>query len=189
MLTTQVMSSSASMRTFLAERAIAQHEARALRALSAHLASLHAPRLLRTRPRCSQRRVSPPPSERSRNLPLCEARSALWAPLPYFLARSAAETLLQATAAAAFGAACYCLVGLAPTAAQFSFFLALVTLATLVAESYVVMVGTLLSDEKAAALVAPLLLALMMASGDASPRLPLVSRCLCSFVPSVTQRT
>jgi len=58
-----------------------------------------------------------------------------------------------------------CLVGLAPTAAQFSFFLALVTLATLVAESYVVMVGTLLSDEKAAALVAPLLLALMMASG------------------------
>jgi len=51
------------------------------------------------------------------------------------------------------------------------------------------MVGTLLSDEKAAALVAPLLLALMMASGDASPRLPLVSRCLCSFVPSVTQRT
>lgn len=171
MLTTQVMSSSASMRTFLAERAIAQHEARALRALSARLASLHAPRLLRTRPRCSQRRVSPPPSEPSRNLPLREARSALWAPLPYFLARSAAETLLQATAAAAFGAACYCLVGLAPTAAQFSFFLALVTLATLVAESYVVMVGTLLSDEKAAALVAPLLLALMMASGDASPRL------------------
>mmetsp|Transcript_303 Transcript_303/g.820 ORF Transcript_303/g.820 Transcript_303/m.820 type:complete len:176 (+) Transcript_303:1557-2084(+) len=48
---------------------------------------------------------------------------------------------------------------------QFVTFQALVTLATLVAESYVVFIGALLPDDKSAAVVSPLLLALMMASG------------------------
>ena len=84
---------------------------RALSGLSPHASHLCTLRVFFARARDAPNDVSlPPPSEPSRNLPLCEARSALWAPLPYFLARSAAETLLQATAAAAFGAACYCLV-------------------------------------------------------------------------------
>ena len=63
----------------------------------------------------------------------CEkARSRLYSTTPYFLARSLAESYLQATFGLVFGTACYGLVGLAPTMQQFVTFQALVTLATLV---------------------------------------------------------
>ena len=118
-LTNQVMSSSASLRTFIAEREIVAHERRA----------------------------------------------GLFSTRAYFVARSAAEALLQLLGAVAFGALAYWLVGLAPSAAQVGVFLAVVGAVTLVAESHVVLVGAAMPDERSAAVMSPLVLALFLVSG------------------------
>ena len=118
-LTNQIMSSSGSMRTFLVERGIAQHE----------------------------------------------LRSGLYSLPAYFVARSLAESLWQLAGALLFGALTYFLVGLAPAAEPFALFLAVVALVTLCAESYVVLVGAVMPDERSAAAAGPLVLALFMVSG------------------------
>jgi len=118
-LTNQIMTSTASMRTFLAERAIAEHE----------------------------------------------LASGLYALPAYFVARSFAESLWQLGGGLLFGSLTYALVGFAPSAAQLGFFLVVVCLVTLCAESYVVLVGALMPDEKSATVVGPLILALFMVSG------------------------
>ena len=118
-LTNQIMSSSASLRAFLAERTVIEHERRA------NLYSLRA----------------------------------------YFLARSAAEGLCQLTGALLFGLLAYWLVGLAPTLVQLGLFLVVISLVTLVAESYVVLVGAAMPDERSAAVVSPVVLALLMVCG------------------------
>ena len=118
-LTNQIMSSSASLRAFLAERTVIEHERRA------NLYSLRA----------------------------------------YFLARSAAEGLCQLTGALLFGLLAYWLVGLAPTPVQLGLFLVVISLVTLVAESYVVLVGAAMPDERSAAVVSPVVLALLMVCG------------------------
>ena len=83
----------------------------------------------------------------------------------YFLARSLAESVWQLAAGALFATLTYYLVGFAPTAEQFLVFVLVVTLVTLCAESYVVLVGAAMPDEKSAAVVSPLVLALFMVSG------------------------
>ena len=123
----QIMSSSGSMRTFLAEREIARHE----------------------------------------------LTNRLYALPAYFAARSYAEAKLHAAFATLFGCLTYPLVGFGATWGQLGCFLAVVVLVTLTAESYVVLVGALMPDDKAAAVVGPLFLALFMVSGRrASARLP-----------------
>uniref|UniRef100_A0A6U5H1T4 ABC transporter domain-containing protein n=1 Tax=Calcidiscus leptoporus TaxID=127549 RepID=A0A6U5H1T4_9EUKA len=116
LLTTQIMSSSSSMRTFLSERAIVEHEQRA----------------------------------------------SLYGVLPYFLARSFAESYLHLGAASLFALLCHLLLGLA---SPLGAFVAVVALVTLVAESYVIALGSLLTNEKVAAVISSLLLALQMAAG------------------------
>ena len=118
-LTNQIMSSSASIRTFIAEREVVAHERRA----------------------------------------------GLFSTGAYFLARSAAESVLQLLCSLAFAALAYALVGFARSYAQAFLFLAIVGAVTLVAESYVVMVGCLMPDERSASVVSPLVLALLMVSG------------------------
>lgn len=118
-LTNQIMSSSASMRTFLAERDIVGHE----------------------------------------------LRGGLYRLPAYFVSRSAAESLWQLLGATLFGALTYRLVGFGGGLEQQATFLGVVALVTLCAESYVVCVGALMPDEKSAAVVGPLFLALCMATG------------------------
>lgn len=118
-LTNQIMSSSGSIRTFIAERDVAAHE----------------------------------------------LRSALYHLPSYFLARSTAESWLHLFFSQVFGLVAYRLVGFAPSTQQLGIFLAAVALVTLCAESYVVLVGAVMPDDKSAAVVGPLFLALFMVSG------------------------
>jgi hypothetical protein len=62
----------------------------------------------------------------------------------------------------------YALVGLAPTAEQLGVFLTIVALVTLCAESIVVLVGAAMPDERSAAVVGPVVLALFMVRAPVS---------------------
>lgn len=65
----------------------------------------------------------------------------------------------------AFGGLAYGLLGFAASLPQLAVFLGAVLLVTLVAESYVVLVGAVMPDERSASVVSPLVLALLMVSG------------------------
>ena len=119
MITCQVMASSGSIRTFIAEREIVGHE----------------------------------------------VRSGLYDLRAYYAARSLAESLVQLGFAALFGVLSYASIGLAPTAHQLATFLAVLCLVTLGAESWVVMVGAAMPDDRSAGVVSPVGLSLFLASG------------------------
>ena len=118
-LTCQVMASSGSIRTFIAERDIVGHE----------------------------------------------VRGGLYDLRAYYVARSLAESLVQLGFALLFGVLCYGAIGLAPTAAQLAVFLATLSLVTLGAESWVVMIGAAMPDDRSAGVVSPVGLSLFLASG------------------------
>ena len=94
-----------------------------------------------------------------------ERRGGLYTLPAYFCARSLAESALQLLFALLFALITYGLIGLASTAAQLGTFLLVVTLVTLVAESYIVLVGSVMPDEKSAAVVSPIFLALFLVTG------------------------
>ncbi|KAL1496592.1 hypothetical protein AB1Y20_014197 [Prymnesium parvum] len=94
-----------------------------------------------------------------------EQRAGMYSLSAYFLARTAAESYVQLLCALLFGGLAYALVGLAPSFSQLALFELVVALVTLVAEAYVVLIGSLMPDEKSASVVAPLGLALFMVTG------------------------
>ena len=73
--------------------------------------------------------------------------------------------LVQLGFALLFGVLCYGAIGLAPTAAQLAVFLATLSLVTLGAESWVVMIGAAMPDDRSAGVVSPVGLSLFLASG------------------------
>ena len=98
-----------------------------------------------------------------------ELKARLYRLPAYFVARSLAEAVLHFAFALLFGLLTYYLVGLAPTLGQLSTFLGVVALVTLCAESIVVLVGAMMPDDKSAAVVGPVFLALFMVRGDWLP--------------------
>ena len=94
-----------------------------------------------------------------------ELRTNLYRLPAYFAARSAAEASVHVLFSCLFSLLTYYLVGLAPTTYQLGGFMAVVLLVTLCAESYVILVGAVMPDDKSAAVVGPLFLALFMVSG------------------------
>ena len=140
------------MRTFLVERDIAQHElAAALYPLPAYFVARSLAESI-----WQVRRLPPSPAH---HLLVCTHLT---------VARSLAGLAWQLAGSALFGVLTYALVGFAPTIPQLVFFVGTICLVTLCAESYVVLVGALMPDDKSAAVVSPLVLALFMVSGGAT---------------------
>ena len=97
-----------------------------------------------------------------------EISAGLYGLPAYFISRSLAESVWQALMGSLFAVLTYELVGFAPTLPQFGFFVLCVALVTLCAESYAVLIGAVMPDDKSAAVVGPLVLALFMVSGSCS---------------------
>ena len=94
-----------------------------------------------------------------------ELAAGLYSLPAYFAARSLAESAWQLASGLLFSRLTYSLVGFAQSTEQLYFFLLAVSLVTLCAESYSVLIGAVMPDDKSAAVVGPLVLALFMVSG------------------------